>query len=187
MRSTFWNLSANLSAEHPGPERGAARRHPIAMSAPAARRYVCRLQFRLVGMCAQDDLIAELLFDVGLQLVKIDWALCGLHGQLDAGSQMYCIDLAIESPGDFSEEFHARNDQAGAVSAVCHCDQVDIVMAREFSVLFVHCLITFCTSNAGVVLDSFAVNDGDVCHVFLHEYPDFAGARGTCGVPPLKG
>jgi hypothetical protein len=115
-------------------------------------------------MGSQDGFDAELLLEVDLHLIEVDRALSGFHGRFDAGTQVDRIDGAIQVPGDLSQLLDPRHDQAGAVSAVRHGDQVDLIVLSELAVFLLDSLETLRACDTRMVLDFFAVKDGYIGH-----------------------
>jgi hypothetical protein len=55
---------------------------------------------------------------------------------------------SFEIGGKFVQQFYSRHNQAGAVAAICHGDQLDFVVPAELGVFLRHSLEAFCAGNA---------------------------------------
>lgn len=132
-----------------------------------------------IRMRSQDHLEAASLFEGSFQVLVFEGALRGRHCRFNTGSKMQGLDLTAKGFGIVHEEPDTWNGQSGAVSTVRHCHKVNFLVPPEFPISFFDPFVTLHASNAGVVFDTFAINDGDLGH-------DTSGSRFRFSNPRMK-
>ena len=115
-------------------------------------------------MRSQDHFAAEFFLDVGLYFVELDRAVRRVDCRLDTRAKVDNFERAPHIFGDICQQLDSRHSQARAVSAVGHGNQVDLIVLGEFAILFFDPLEALRSSDARMILDAFAVEDGYVRH-----------------------